>query len=210
MGIDRNQWKPRWGNGKKSEKEVLQWPWGCDGDGDCLVELRRQRFVNRWRGMGMWSIAGRECEQSSVGMWRIGWNAKCRRRGVGDEESASWRGEVWRREGRRTESSSMATESSAVEGTMTMTMASSGDGDKRRAQATATWDGSTSSGDDKLGLVERVMERERIGWVRERMGSEKKKKKKKRKKKGLNLIFSVKLIVTTYISSLLATFSDKI
>ena len=30
------------------------------------------------------------------------------------------------------------------------------------------------------------------------------------KKKGLNLIFSVKLIVTTYISSLLPTFSDEI
>ena len=40
---------------------------------------------------------------------------------------------------RRIESSSVATESLAVEGTMTMTMASSGDGNKRRAQATTGW-----------------------------------------------------------------------
>ena len=154
-----------------------------------------------------------ECE-GSVGMRSVGkeeWETKSRR-----VEKAKFDGErvgeqstmgMWRIDGilkdRQTESSLVATELSAVEGTMTMTMASLGDGDKRRAQATATWDGSASSGDDGLGLVERVRERERIRWVRKRMGSE-------IKKKGLNLIFCVKLIVTTYISSLLATFSDEI
>ena len=51
--------------------------------------------------------------------------------------------------------------------------------------------------DDVVGWV---CERVRIGWVRE----------VKQNKKGLNYIFIVKLIVTTYISSLLATYSDKI
>ena len=141
-----------------------------------------------------------ECEWSPVGMWRICWNAKCRRRGVGDEELASWRGEVRRREGRRTvdggnvkdrriESSSVATDSSAVEGTMTMTMASSGDGDKRRAQATATWDVSASSGNGDMRCISELRRR-RAGFggesegKRENQVSEEKNGKWNKKKRG--------------------------
>ena len=51
--------------------------------------------------------------------------------------------------------------------------ATQGDGDTRQRQ-----DGSASSGNSGMGLVERVSKRERIGYliVRERMGCETKKK----------------------------------